>query len=136
MKKNHNFFNTKRGSWIHISKILSDRTLIVLERTMYLAIILLLVQYRVQNHWSDGRHNAKVRTVKINRQQVNINAYVRCFGIIVEQGNIWIFFVTLIHLCIDMYLVKINWENNWHVPCLAEEKEIVLRWFSSDWVSK
>ena len=33
-------------------KLLSDgdATLIMLERTMYLAIILLLVQYRFQNH--------------------------------------------------------------------------------------
>ena len=35
----------------------------VLERAVYLAIILLLVKYRFQNHWSDGKHNAKVRTV-------------------------------------------------------------------------
>ena len=35
----------------------------MLERTMYLAIILLLVQYRFQNHCSDGEHNAKVRTL-------------------------------------------------------------------------
>ena len=31
-------------------KILSDTTLTMSERTMYLAIILLLVQYRFQNH--------------------------------------------------------------------------------------
>ena len=31
---------------------------------MYLAIILLLVQYRFQNNLSDGKHNAKVGTVK------------------------------------------------------------------------
>ena len=37
--------------------------LIMLERTIYLAIILLLLQNRSQNHWSDGKHNAKVRTV-------------------------------------------------------------------------
>ena len=43
-------------------KILPDTTLIMLERTMYLATILLLVQYRFQNHWSDGKHNAKVQT--------------------------------------------------------------------------
>ena len=42
---------------------LSDTTLIMLERTVYLAIILLLVKYRFQNHWSDGKHNAKVWTV-------------------------------------------------------------------------
>ena len=59
MKKNYNFFNIKRGSWIHIREILSDTTLIMLERTMYLANILLLVQYRFQNYWSYGKHNAK-----------------------------------------------------------------------------
>ena len=64
MKKDYNFFvNIKRGSWIHIRKILSDTTLIMLERTMYLAIILLVVQYRFHNHRPDGKHNAKVRTV-------------------------------------------------------------------------
>ena len=63
MKKNDKSFDIKRGSWIYIHKILSDTTLIMLERTMYLAIILLLVKYRFQNHWSDGKHNAKVRTV-------------------------------------------------------------------------
>ena len=35
----------------------------MLERTMYLAIILSLVQYIFQNHLSDGKHNAKVRIV-------------------------------------------------------------------------
>ena len=35
---------------MHLRKILSDTTLTMLERTMYLAIILLLVQYRFQNH--------------------------------------------------------------------------------------
>ena len=40
-------------------KILSDTILIMLERTMCLAITLLLVKYRFQNHWSDGKHNAK-----------------------------------------------------------------------------
>ena len=53
----------KRDSWILICKILSDATLIMLERTMYLAMILLLVKYRFQNHWPDGKYNAKVRTV-------------------------------------------------------------------------
>ena len=46
---------------IHIRKILSNTTLIMLERTMHLAIILLLLQYRFQNHGSDGERNAKVR---------------------------------------------------------------------------
>ena len=57
------FFDIKRDSWIQIRKILSDATLVMLERTMYLAITLLLVKYRFQNHWSDVKHNAKVRTV-------------------------------------------------------------------------
>ena len=63
MKKNYTSFRCQEGSWIQIRKILSDTTLIMLERTMYLAIILLLVKYRFQNHWSDGKHNAKVQTV-------------------------------------------------------------------------
>ena len=64
MKKNCEFFfNIKRDSWIHIRKILSDTALIMLERIIYLAIILLLVQYRFHNHCSDGKHNAKVQTV-------------------------------------------------------------------------
>ena len=48
---------------MQIHNILSDTTLIMLERTLYLAIILLLVKYRFQNHLSDGEHNVKVRTV-------------------------------------------------------------------------
>ena len=44
------FFNITMGSWIHIRKILSDTTLIMLDRTMYLAAILLLVLYRFHNH--------------------------------------------------------------------------------------
>ena len=59
MKKNYKVFDIKRASWKYIRKILSDTILIMLERTMYLAIILLLVQYRFQNQWSDGKHNAK-----------------------------------------------------------------------------
>ena len=52
------FFDIKRGS-----EGLSATALIMLERTMFLAIILLLVKYRFQNHWPGGKHNAKVRTV-------------------------------------------------------------------------
>ena len=48
---------------MHRRKILSDAKLIILERTMHLAIILLLVQYRFHNHYPDGKHNTKVRTV-------------------------------------------------------------------------
>ena len=44
-------------------KILSHTTLVMLERTMYLAMIMLLVKYRFQNPFSDGTHNAKVPTV-------------------------------------------------------------------------
>ena len=43
--------------------IFSDTTLIMLERTMYLAIILLLVRDRFQIHQSVSKHSAKVRTV-------------------------------------------------------------------------
>ena len=63
MKKNYTSFRCQEGSWIQIRKILSDTTLIMLERTMYLAIILLLVKYRFQNNWSDNNHNGKVGTV-------------------------------------------------------------------------
>ena len=63
MKKNYRFFDIKRGSSIHIRKILSDTTLIMLEKGIYLSIILLLVQYQCQSHWSDGKHNVKVKRV-------------------------------------------------------------------------
>ena len=55
-------FDIKRDSWIQKRKILPDTTLIMLERTIYLAI-LLLVKYRFPNLWSDGKHNAKVPAV-------------------------------------------------------------------------
>ena len=51
----------KMGPGIPIRKILSDLTLITLEKTMYLVFTLLLVHYRC----SDGKHNAKVRTVNV-----------------------------------------------------------------------
>ena len=54
MKRNYKFVDIKSGFWIQIRKILSDATLIMLESTMYLAVILLLVKYRFQNHWSGG----------------------------------------------------------------------------------
>ena len=63
MKKNYTSFRCQEGSWIQIRKILSDTALIMLERTMYLAMILLLMQYKFQNYWSNGKHNAKVQTV-------------------------------------------------------------------------
>ena len=63
MKKNYTSFRCKESSWIQIRKILSDTTLVMLERTMHLAIILSLVKCTFQNHWSNGKYNAKVRTV-------------------------------------------------------------------------
>ena len=59
MKNNYTYFRCQEGSWIQIRKILFDATLIMLERTMHLAIILLLVKCRFQNHWPNGKHNAK-----------------------------------------------------------------------------
>ena len=61
MKKHNKSFWYEGGT--QIRKILFDTTLIKLERTMYLAIMLLLVKYRFQNHWSGGEHNAKVYIV-------------------------------------------------------------------------
>ena len=63
MKKKHISFRCQEGSWIQIHRILSDTTVIMLERTMNLAIILLLVKCRFQNHWSNGKHDANVWTV-------------------------------------------------------------------------
>ena len=40
-----------------------DTTLIMLERTIYLSIIVLLVKCRFQNHWCSGKHNVKIQTV-------------------------------------------------------------------------
>ena len=62
MKKNYTFFRCQEGSWIQIRKILSDTTLIMLEKTMHLAIILFLKR-KFQNDWSNGKHNAKLWTV-------------------------------------------------------------------------
>ena len=53
-------FRCQEGSEYRYAKYY-DTTLIMLERTMHLAIILLLVKCRFQNHWSDGKHNAKYR---------------------------------------------------------------------------
>ena len=61
--KNYTSFRCQEGSWIQIRKTLSDTTLIMLERTIYVAIKLLLGKFRSQNHWSDGKRNDKVRTV-------------------------------------------------------------------------
>ena len=63
MNKNNTPFRCQEGFWIQICKMLSDTTLIMLERTMHLAILLLLMKCRFQNHWSNGKHNAKVQTV-------------------------------------------------------------------------
>ena len=64
MKKNYKFLWYQEGFLNTNTPTIIDTTLIMLERTMYLAM-LLLVKYRFQNHWSDGKHNAKVRTVKL-----------------------------------------------------------------------
>ena len=40
--------------------------LFMLERALYLVIILLLVKYRFQHHRSYGEHNAKVGTVNLS----------------------------------------------------------------------
>ena len=63
MKKKYNVFQYQEEFLNTYTQIISDTALIMLERTTYLAIILLLVQDRIQNQWSDGKHNAKVRTV-------------------------------------------------------------------------
>ena len=134
MKENYIFFDIKRGSWIHIRKILSDTTLIMLERTMYLAIILLLVQHRFQNHWSGGKHNAEVRTAnKFNRKQVNINVYVRFFAIIVLQENIWFFCDTYfslhdLHFLCEyfLYLSVINFTPFTRVSVLETQSLVML----------
>ena len=66
MKKNYKRFWYQKGGvseYKYLRKILSDTTLIMLERTIYLAIILLLVKYRFQNHWSDGKYNVKAQRV-------------------------------------------------------------------------
>ena len=62
MKKNYEFLNIKRGPCIYTRKILSNTTLTMLEKAMYLATILLL-QYRFHNHLSDGEHNAKLLAI-------------------------------------------------------------------------
>ena len=94
------FFNVKRSFKIHIRKILSAATLIMLEKTVYLAIIFSLKQYRFYNHWSDGK-------------QVNINVYVKCVAIIVVQENMWTgrwfifaltftFYVSIFYTCLTL----------------------------------
>ena len=63
MKKNHKLFWYQEGFLnTHTQSIIWYNTNYV-GKTMYLAIILLLVKYRIQNHWSDAKHNAKVRAV-------------------------------------------------------------------------
>ena len=57
-EEHYTSFRCQEGSWIKIRKIY-DTKVIILERTMHLAIILLLVKCRFQNHWSNGKHNAK-----------------------------------------------------------------------------
>ena len=63
---------------MHIRKILSDKTPTMLERTMYLAIILLLVQidFKTTDLMMNIMQKYKQK-IKVYRQQVNINVYVR-----------------------------------------------------------
>ena len=64
MKKNCKHTRYQEGFVnTNTQNIIWYNTIIMLGRTIYLAIILLLVKYRFQNHWSDGKHNAKVQTV-------------------------------------------------------------------------
>ena len=69
---------------MHIRKILSDTTLIVFERTMYLAIILLLVQidFKITD--------MMVNITQKHRQKIKVNL-CKGFKIIVVQENISIF---------------------------------------------
>ena len=63
MKKNYTFLDVKRVPEYKYARVLSDTAITMLERTMFWAIILLIVKCRFQNHWSNGKHNAKVQTV-------------------------------------------------------------------------
>ena len=78
---------------MHVCKIISHTTFIMLERTMYLVIILLLVQYK--------KYRQKI---KVNRQQVNKNVYVRISESLLCR-KIYEFFETLIYLCTDLYFL-------------------------------
>ena len=83
-------FNIKRGSWTYQHKILSDKTLVMLERPVYLATILLLecsIDFIISDLMVGTMLNYGQYT-KVNQQQVNINVNVRCFTIIVVQENI------------------------------------------------
>ena len=121
--------------WI-LEYIYAKCYLIMLERIMYLAIILLLVQYRFQSQWSDVKHNAKVQAVnrqQFNWQQVNRNVYVRRFAIIVVQENIWILFVTLIfaltftfYVSIFLYLSVINFTPIIRVLVIETQSLVML----------
>ena len=84
-----NLFNIKRGSLIHIPKVLSDATLIILERIIYLATILLLVQYRFHNDcFMVSILQNYGKQIKVNRQQAYINVYVSFFAITAVHENI------------------------------------------------
>ena len=65
MKKNYKYFWYQERFLNTNTQILSDTTQIMLERTMYLAIILLVVKYWFLNHWTDVKHDAKARTGKL-----------------------------------------------------------------------
>ena len=151
---------------MHIRKILSETTLIMLARTTYdISYMQYDISYccycSIDFKITDLMVSIMLKSMgsKLNLiDRKSVQCTLRCFTIIVVKENIWIFFVTLLYLftglyflcecffytClplillsspefghVNMYLVKINWEKNWHIPCLAEEREISLRWFSS-----
>ena len=66
---------------MHIRKVLSDRILIMLERTMYLAIILLLVQtdFKITDLVVSIMQKYG-QQIRVNRQQVTIYVYARFFA--------------------------------------------------------
>ena len=109
------FFNIKRGSWIHICKILSDTTIIMLERTMNLAIMLLLVQinFKITDLMVNIIQKYRQK-IKVNQQQVNINFYVRGLQSLLcrkiyEFFETFIFALTFIfHVSIFLHLSVIN----------------------------
>ena len=140
----------------------------MLERIIYLAIIFLLVKYWFQNHWSDSKHNAKVYGQQVNTNVyvrcfaimvVQENSWI--VSVTPFCTDLYFLCKYFLYLChyfyshhhsfsnrdtcqriighTNMYLVKTNWEKNWHVLCLAERKrpfwgDLVLAWIS--WVSK
>ena len=57
MKKNYTSSRCQEGWCLDVKcEKYYDTTLTMLERAMYLAIILLLVKCRFENHWSDDKY--------------------------------------------------------------------------------